>query len=72
MFSFNSIWPNSAPLRDASLENLSDVDFDLSRLLKVNCHGAIRLSTYNFNLVFITNILYKFLYKIATSKFEWP
>ncbi len=34
---FNSnIWSNSAPLRDMRVWNLSDLDFDLPRSLKVN------------------------------------
>ncbi len=41
---FNSnIWPNSASLQDIRLQNLSDLQFDLSRLLKVKCDDAIGL-----------------------------
>ncbi len=40
MFNRN-IWPNSAPLQDVMLRNLSDLDFDLSRSLKVECDGII-------------------------------
>ena len=44
---FNSnIWPNSAPLQDIRLQNLSDLDFDLPRSLKVECDGVIGFSIY--------------------------
>ncbi len=33
----SNIWPNSVPLGDTDLHNLSDLDFDLSRSLKVRC-----------------------------------
>ncbi len=34
---FNSnIWPNSGPLRDRSFQNLSDLDINLSRSLRLN------------------------------------
>ncbi len=34
---FNSnIWPNSAPLRDISFQNLTDLDSDLERSLRAN------------------------------------
>ena len=46
-----NIWPNLAPLRDIRLYNLSDLDFDLSRSLKVKCHGVIGLAIYTFLLV---------------------
>ena len=39
MFNRN-IWPNSAPLQDTRLRNLSDIDFDLSRSLKVKSDGG--------------------------------
>ncbi len=44
----SDIWPNSAPLRDIRLRNLSDLDCDLSWSLKVKCDGAIRLPIYGF------------------------
>ena len=47
MFNGN-IWSNSAPLRNIRLQNLSDLDFDISRSLKVKCDGAIGLSIYGF------------------------
>ena len=36
--------------------NLSDLDFDLSRSLKVKCESAIGLLIYGFLLVFNSNI----------------
>ncbi len=50
---FNSnIGPNSATLWDIRLQNLDDLDFDLSRSLKVKCDGAIWLPIYDFLLMF--------------------
>ena len=49
---FNSnIWPNSTPLQDTKLRNLSDLDLDLSRSLKFKCDGVIGLSIYGFVLI---------------------
>ncbi len=54
---FNSnIWPNSAPLQDIRLWNLSDFEFDLSRSLKVKCDSVIWLPIYAFLLMFNGNI----------------
>ncbi len=54
---FNSnIWPNSVDLRDISLRNLSDLNIDLSRSLKVKRDGVIGLSIYVFLLMFNSNI----------------
>ena len=49
---FNSvvIWPYLAPLRDKSLQNLSDLKFDLSRILKVKSNGTDGLPIYEFRL----------------------
>ena len=33
---FNNTWPNSAPLRDIRLQNVSDLDIDLLRSLRSN------------------------------------
>ncbi len=38
------------------LQNLSDLDFDLSMSLKVNCDGVIGLPIYGFLLRFNCNI----------------
>ena len=51
----SNIGPNSAPLRDIRLWNLSDLDFDLSRSLKVKSNGAVGLSIYEFLLMFNSN-----------------
>ncbi len=48
---FNSnIWPNSAPLQDIRLQNLSDLELDLSRSSKVKCDDVIGLSICGFLL----------------------
>ncbi len=44
-----------ALLRDISFQNMCDLDFDLSRSLKVKCNGALRLSIYEFLLVSNSN-----------------
>ncbi len=50
---FNSnLWPNSAPLQDNGLQNQSDLEFGLSRSLKVKCDSAIGLPIYAFLLMF--------------------
>ncbi len=49
----NNIWPNSAPLHDKILRNLSDFDFDLSRSLNVEYDGVIVFSIYGFVLIYI-------------------
>ena len=56
-----SIWPNSAPLQDTSLQNVSDLEFDLSRSLKVRCDSVIGLPIYMyaFLLMFNGNIYMK-------------
>ena len=36
----------SAPLQDIMVQNPSDLDFDLSRSLKVQCDGVIGFSIY--------------------------
>ncbi len=43
--------------QDIRLWNLSDLDTDLSMSLKVKYDGAIGLLTYDFLLMFNTNIL---------------
>ena len=53
---FISIWPNSAPLRDIRLSNLSDLEFDLSRSLKVKYDGFLGRPIYGFLLMFNNNI----------------
>ncbi len=37
-------------------ENVSEIDFDLSRSLKVKCHGIIELAIYDFLLMINSNI----------------
>ncbi len=51
MFDSN-IWLNSAPLQDIRLWNLSDLEFDLSRLLKVKCDAIIGLAIPGFLLIY--------------------
>ncbi len=52
----SNLWPNSAPLRDERLQNLGELDFDLSRSPKVKCDGAFGLPIYGFLLIFNSNI----------------
>ncbi len=44
--------------RSATAQNLSDLEFDLSRsnVLKVKCDGVIGLAIYGFLLMFNSNI----------------
>ena len=54
MLSCNSnIWSNSAPLQDIRFRNMIDLDFDLSRSLKVKCDGVIGPYIYGFLLMYI-------------------
>ncbi len=46
-----------APLRDIRLQNLGDLEFDLSRSIKVKSKGAVRLSIYDFLLVSNSNYM---------------
>ena len=48
----SNIWPNSVPLQDIRLRNLSDLDFDLSMPRKIKCVGVIGLSIYGFLLMY--------------------
>ncbi len=50
-----NIWPNLATLQDIRLQNLTDLDFDLSSSLKVISYGAIGLPIYGFLLMFNSN-----------------
>ncbi len=54
MISYSSfiIWPNSAPLWDRSLDNLSNLEFDLSRSYKVKYNSPVRLPIYDFLLAY--------------------
>ncbi len=52
----SNIWSNSAPLQYIRLQNLSDLEFDLSRSLKVKCDSVIGLPIYNFPLMSNSNI----------------
>ncbi len=45
-----------APLQDIRLQKLSDLEFDLSRSLKVKCDSVIGLPIYAFLLMFNSNI----------------
>ncbi len=47
----SNIWPC-----DTSLQNLSDLEFDLLRSLKVKCDSVIELPIYAFLLMFNSNI----------------
>ena len=61
----SNLWPNSAPLRDTRLWSVGDLDFDLkladldfylSRSLKVKCEGVIGLPICGFLLMFNSNV----------------
>ena len=52
----SNIGPNSAPLRDIRHWNPSDLNFDLSRPLKVKSDDVIALATYGFLLMVKGNI----------------
>ncbi len=54
---YSNIWPNSVYLRDITLCNLSDIDFDLSRSLKGKCDCVIGLPIHNFLLMVNSNIV---------------
>ena len=51
----SNIWHTSTPLRDIRLYNLSDLDFNRPRPLKVKCDGIIRLPIYEFLLLVNNN-----------------
>ncbi len=55
MFNIN-IGPNRDLLRHICFHNLGDLEFDLSRSLKIKCDGAIGLPTYGFLLMVNSNI----------------
>ncbi len=51
--STSNIWPTLAQVRHRSLQNLNDLDFDLSRSLRVKCDGAIGLPIYDFSYIYV-------------------
>ncbi len=54
---FNSnLWPNYAPSQDIRLQNVSDLEFHLSRSLKGKCDSVIELPIYAFLFMFNSNI----------------
>ena len=60
----SNVWPNSAPLRNIRLRNLSDPDFGLSMSLKVKC-DVFGLPIYAFLLMLtVTHGLTLLRYKI--------
>ncbi len=54
----SNIYPNSAPLLYTSPQNQSDLDFDLSRSLKVKSDAAVGHSIYDFLLMLILPVTY--------------
>ncbi len=50
------IWPNSATLRDIRYQNVSDLDIDLPRSLKVKCNCNNGIHMYALILIFNSNI----------------
>ena len=53
----SNIGPNLASLRDIRLRHLCDLEFDLSRSLKVKSSGAVGLSIYDFLLITNSNYM---------------
>ena len=53
---YSIIGPNSAPLSDIRHQNFGDLDFDLSRSLKVKYDGIIELPEYGFLSMVNSNI----------------
>ena len=63
---FNSnIRPNSAPLQDNRVGNLSDLEFDLSRSRKIKCDGVIGLSIYGFLFICIATAYMSISHRLA-------
>ena len=54
----NSNMLNLAPLRDIGLQNMRDLDFDLSKSLNVKSNGAVRLDIYEFLLMSNSNDMF--------------
>ncbi len=54
-----NVWSNSAPVPNIKFRNLGDLDFDLSRPLKVKCDGVIGLLVYDLLLIFDSNMWHK-------------
>ncbi len=52
----SSIWPILAHLWHINLQNLNDLDFDLSRSLNVKCDSVIGLPIYDFLLMFNSDL----------------
>ncbi len=54
----NSIWPVWAPLRDIRPLKLGDLDFDLSKSLKVKSNGAVGTPIYDILLMYKVTICF--------------
>ncbi len=55
---FNSkVWHNSAPLQDIRLQNVSDLEFELPRSLKVKFNNFIQNKLYEKYTLWIFNLL---------------
>ncbi len=50
------MWTSIAPLRDIRLQNLINLDFESSMLLKFKRESVFGLPTYAFLFMFISNI----------------
>ncbi len=50
------MWYNSSPLQDIRLRNLSDVELDLSRSLKVKCDDVLGLAIHGFLLTYSNHL----------------
>ncbi len=53
---YSGIWLNRAPLQDISLQNLNDLESDLSRSLTITCQCERCIPTYDFLLGLNSNI----------------
>ncbi len=70
----SNILPNSGPLRDIRFLNPSDLDFELSKSLKVKSDGVIALAVHGFLLMANSNIRANSvpLRDIKALKSQWP
>ncbi len=56
---------NSAPLQDIKLRNQGGFDFDLTRILKVECNGVIGFSIYGFLFMYIVTSFVSLTFFVA-------
>ncbi len=61
------MWPNSAPLRSTRLQNQSDIEFELSRSLKVKYNAAVGLPYLDVSLVIIQDLSRMFEHNVSMN-----